>query len=202
MPVVKTRRAEQVDDTRRALLDSAMELFTERGFAATSLDDVVRAARVTKGALYHHFPGGKLALFEAVFVDVDRRLTQQTAAGMPAGASGWDLVELGIDAYLKACRDPAVRRIMFQEGPVALGWARWRELDGCDGRVLLEQVLRSLVAEGVLVDQPVELLARLVFATLGEAGITVAEADDPDAAHREARELLLGLLSGLRRSGA
>ena len=198
MEDVKSRREEQVDATRAALVASALDQFSSAGFAATSLDDVARAARVTKGALYHHFPGGKLALFEAVFVEVDRRLAEQTAAGIPAGATGWDLVEHGLDAYLQACRDPAVRRIMFQEGPVALGWQRWRELDGCEGRQLLELTLRSLVDEGMLVDQPVEMLARLLFTTLGEAGMSVAEADDPDAAPREARELLLGLLSGLR----
>jgi AcrR family transcriptional regulator len=198
MADVKTRRAEQVDETRGALLDGALELFATRGYAATSLDDVCRAARVTKGALYHHFPGGKLVLFEAVFVEVDRRLAERTAAGIPAGARGWDLVEHGLDAYLAACRDPEVRRIVFQEGPVALGWSRWRELDGCEGRVLLETVLQSLVDDGLLDPQPVPLLSRLLFTTLGEAGMSVAEADDPDAAQREARDLLVRLLSGLR----
>jgi AcrR family transcriptional regulator len=198
MDDVKSRREESVDATRTALLDSAREQFVEKGFAATSLDDVVRAARVTKGALYHHFPGGKTALFEAVFVDVDRRLAERTAEGIPPGSSGWALAEDGIDAYLKACADPVVRRIMFQEGPVALGWDRWRELDGCQGRELLEATLQALVDDGLLRPLPLPLLGRLVFSTLGEAGMTVAEADDPDVARAEARALLLGLLSGLR----
>ena len=194
----KSRRAEAVDATRAALLDSGLALFSENGFAATSLDDVVRAARVTKGALYHHFPGGKIALFEAVFVEADRRLAERTAEGIPAGATGWELVETGIDAYLEACSDPVVRRIMFQEGPVALGWKRWRELDGCQGRVLLDVTLASLVEAGELRPQPLDLLSRLVFTTLGEAGMTVADAEDPDAAREQARTLLLGLLGGLR----
>ncbi len=197
MGVVKSRREEAVDATRAALLASATALFAEKGFAATSLDDVAAAARVTKGALYHHFPGGKLALFEAVFVEVDRLLAERTAAGIPPGATGWELVETGLDAYLEACADPVVRRVMFEEGPVALGWARWRELDGCDCRVLLEHSLRELMDQGLIRDQPLDLLARLMFTTLGEAGMSVAEAEDRDAARRQAKALLTGLLRGL-----
>lgn len=198
MDLVKSRREEAVDATRTALLDSALRLFTERGFAGTSLDDVVRDARVTKGALYHHFKGGKLALFEAVFTEVDRRLAEQIAAAVPPDAGPWELVELGLDAYLEACSDAVYRRIMFQEGPVALGWARWRELDGCSSRELLSGAVQGLLDAGEIRPQPIELLTRLLFTTLGEAGMSVAEAEDQQAARAEARTLMLGLLDGLR----
>ena len=198
MGVVKSRREEAVDATRSALLDSALRLFTERGFAATSLDDVVRDARVTKGALYHHFKGGKLALFEAVFEEVDLRLAERIAAAVPPDAGPWELVEAGLDAYLEACADETVRRIMFQEGPVALGYTRWRELDGCSSRDLLSGAVQGLLDAGLIRQQPMELLTRLLFTTLGEAGHSVAEAEDEQAARDEARQLLLGLLDGLR----
>lgn len=198
MESVKSRREEAVDATRAALVDSALRLFTERGFAATSLDDVVRDARVTKGALYHHFKGGKLALFEAVFEEVDLRLAERTAAATPEGGSPWALVHAGLDAYLEACADPVVRRIMFQEGPVALGWSRWRELDGCSSRGLLQGVLQALMDAGEIRPQPLDLLTRLLFTTLGEAGMSVAEAADQDAARAEAKALMIALLEGLR----
>ena len=198
MGLVKSRREEAVDATRSALLDSALRLFTERGFAATSLDDVVRDARVTKGALYHHFKGGKLALFEAVFEEVDLRLAERIAAAVPPDAGPWELVEAGLDAYLEACADDTVRRIMFQEGPVALGYTRWRELDGCSSRDLLAGAVQGLLDAGLIREQPMELLTRLLFTTLGEAGHSVAEAEDEQAARAEARRLLLGLLDGLR----
>lgn len=198
MESVKSRREEAVDATRAALVDSALRLFTERGFAATSLDDVVRDARVTKGALYHHFKGGKLALFEAVFEEVDLRLAERTAAAKPEGGSPWALVHAGLDAYLEACSDPVVRRIMFQEGPVALGWSRWRELDGCSSRGLLQGVLQALMDAGEIRPQPLDLLTRLLFTTLGEAGMSVAEAADQDAARAEAKGLMIALLEGLR----
>ncbi len=65
-----SRRAQYSASTKRALVDVAEELFTENGYAATSLDAIVAGARVTKGALYHHF-SGKQALFEAVFERVE-----------------------------------------------------------------------------------------------------------------------------------
>ena len=198
MGTVKSLREEAVDATRAALLESALRLFTDKGFAGTSLDDVVREARVTKGALYHHFRGGKLELFEAVFAEVDLRLAERTIAAKPQDASPWSALEAGLDAYLEACADPVVRRIMFQEGPVALGWTRWRELDGCNSRELLQGVLQSLMDEGQIRPQPVDLLTRLLFTTLGEAGMSVAEAEDQVAARAEAKALVLGLLDGLR----
>jgi AcrR family transcriptional regulator len=198
METVKTRREEAVDATRAALLDSAEALFAQKGFAATSLDEVAAAARVTKGALYHHFRGGKLALFEAVFEQVDRRLAERIAAAIPPDATLWQLVENGVDAYLEACTDPVVRRIMFQEGPVALGWKRWRELDGCASRELLSLAVTGLLEAGEIRPQPAELLVRLLFTTLGEAGMSVAEAEDQQAAQAEARDLLIALITGLR----
>ena len=198
MEPVKTRREEAVDATRTALLDSAEALFAEKGFAGTSLDEVVTAARVTKGALYHHFRGGKLGVFEAVFARADRRLADRIAEAVPADATLWQLVEVGIDAYLEACTDPVVRRIMFQEGPVALGWKRWRELDGCASRELIAAAVNGLLEAGEIKPQPAALLVRLLFTTLGEAGMSVAEADDQDAARAEARSLLLSFVDGLR----
>jgi AcrR family transcriptional regulator len=198
MGLVKSRREEAVDATRAALLDSAVRLFSDKGFAATSLDDVARDARVTKGALYHHFKGGKTELFEAVFQEVDLRLAERTAAAVPADAGPWELVQAGLDGYLEACSDPVIRRIIFQEGPVALGWARWRELDGCSARELLGSAVQGLLDSGEIRPQPAELLTRLLFTTLGEAGMSVAEAEDQQAARAEAKALILSLMDGLR----
>jgi AcrR family transcriptional regulator len=198
MGIVKSRREEAVDATRAALLESATRLFVERGFAGTSLDDVVRDARVTKGALYHHFRGGKTGLFEAVFTEVDQQLAERVADAMPHDGDIWTLIESGIDGYLQACSDPVIRRIMFQEGPVALGWERWRELDGCSCREILAAGVQGLLDAGEIRPQPTELLTRLLFTTLGEAGHSVAEAEDQERAREQARELILGLVRGLR----
>ena len=66
-------RAEQVTQTRAALIAAGRRLFGENGFRGTSVEDLAREARVTTGALYHHFPT-KTALFEAVFVQAHMEL--------------------------------------------------------------------------------------------------------------------------------
>ena len=84
-----SRRQQYSASTKRALVDVAEELFTEHGYATTSLDAIVAGARVTKGALYHHF-SGKQALFEAVFerVETDASQDHQQGAQGPAGPVG------------------------------------------------------------------------------------------------------------------
>ena len=185
-------------DLRQPLRAGRRGPVRREGLAATSLDEVVSRARVTKGALYHHFRGGKRELFEEVFQDVDRRLAERIAQAVPADATPWQLVESGIDAYLQACTDPVVRRIMFQEGPVVMGWTRWRELDGCASRELLSLAVATLLEAGEIRPQPVGLLTRLLFTTLGEAGMSVADAEDQESARAQARDLLLALVDGLR----
>jgi AcrR family transcriptional regulator len=75
---VKSKKVEQGEATRHALLDAARTLFGEQGYAATSLDEVVSAANVTKGALYHHF-AGKQQLFAAVYEQVKREVSERAA---------------------------------------------------------------------------------------------------------------------------
>jgi AcrR family transcriptional regulator len=67
-PVGRPKRSRSGDgtDTHGVILDRAEELLEERGYAGTSMDDVARAAGLTKGTLYHHFGGGKDALILAV----------------------------------------------------------------------------------------------------------------------------------------
>ncbi|HEY6551144.1 MAG TPA: helix-turn-helix domain-containing protein, partial [Solirubrobacterales bacterium] len=54
---VKRTQAERSKSTRAALLEAARRLFAESGFAAVGTEEIVRAAGVTRGALYHHFNG-------------------------------------------------------------------------------------------------------------------------------------------------
>jgi TetR/AcrR family transcriptional repressor of nem operon len=67
------RRARDPDVTRDKLLKAAFEEFYRRGFQAASLDTILARAKVTKGALYHHFPD-KAALGYAVVDEVVKGL--------------------------------------------------------------------------------------------------------------------------------
>ena len=53
------------DTSRARLIAAAGRLFQERGYAATGLSDILKAAGAPKGSLYHHFPGGKAELTAA-----------------------------------------------------------------------------------------------------------------------------------------
>src|SRR5256714_13039256 len=84
-PVRGTRRADQSQATREALIAAAHGLFAENGFAGVATEEIVRAAGVTRGALYHHFDG-KRELFAAVYEDVERQLVERIAASAMASA--------------------------------------------------------------------------------------------------------------------
>src|SRR5690242_3694099 len=121
-----SRRAQYSASTRRALVDVAQELFAEHGYAATSLDAIVAGADVTKGALYHHF-SGKQALFEAVFERVESEAAQTIQASLKGHRDPWEKALAGLRAFLEVVREPTYRRIVIQEGPAVLGYARFRE---------------------------------------------------------------------------
>src|SRR6188768_3699413 len=131
MPKVPTvpgasRRQQYSASTKRALIDVAQELFTEHGYAATSLDAIVAGAQVTKGALYHHF-SGKQALFESVFERVESQAAKSIHDALKGHRDPWEKALAGLRAFLDVVRQPTYRRIVIQEGPAVLGYARYRE---------------------------------------------------------------------------
>lgn len=191
------RRQEYSSSTRRALLDCAAELFAERGYAGTSLDEVVSAARVTKGALYHHFKG-KLALFEAVFERTEAEAVKTINSAVRRQRDPWDKAMTAVSAFLDVCQEPAYRRIVMQEGPVALGFDRWRESEerSTYGLVhdLVHRVLRQYDIEGSLLST----FTRIFYGAMSSAGIAVSEAEDPEEASREVATVISLMLAGLR----
>src|SRR5207237_5538535 len=124
---------------------------------------------LARGALYHPV-GGKQGLFRGVVEEVE---AEMIAAVRQAGAEErdpWRRMLGGIGAFLDACLTPRYRRIVLQEGPAALGWNRWREIDERYALALVRAPLARLMNAGVLRRQPVGLLARVVLAALTEAG--------------------------------
>jgi AcrR family transcriptional regulator len=193
-----TRRAENTQATRAALVDAARELFAQRGFAAVSTEEIVRRARVTRGALYHHFTG-KEGLFEAVFEQVEGDLTERIAAEAMQAAEPWDAMRSGAQAFLDACLDPAVQRITLLDAPSVLGWERWREIGQRYGLGLVQATLQAAMDAGQIESQPVRPLAHILIGALDEAAMLVARADDVQATRREVGEALERYLQALRR---
>ena len=175
MTEVKSRREMYSEATRAALLDEATTLFAERGYAGTSLEDVASASQVTRGAVYHHF-ASKQALFEAVLELQEARATEVVVAAAAAVPDPWDAAIRALDAYLQRCCDPVYGRLVWVEGPAALGWRRWRECEQNYAYGLVERFIRDLVDGGYLDGMGFDTLVQFSFWMLGGAGLAVAEA--------------------------
>jgi AcrR family transcriptional regulator len=198
MVTVRSRRLEYSESTRQALVDSAVELFTKKGYANTSLDAIARRARVTKGALYHHF-SGKQALFEAAFDAVETSVLTRLTELLERPGDPWQKAMDGAREYIKICLEPTYQRIVIHEGPVVMGWERWREAEDHFSFGLIKGSVEQLVAAGLVVSEvPVEVTARLLFGALSAAATMIAEADDQKRASTEAGTAITQILESLR----
>jgi AcrR family transcriptional regulator len=195
-PSQKRTQAERTEATRAALIAAARRLFADRGYADVAMEEVVAAAGVTRGALYHHF-GGKRELFEAVFEQVEQEITEDIAAKALSGRDPLDALRAGTRAFLDHCLDPEMQRIALLDAPAVLGWERWREIGGRYGLGLTEATLAAGIEAGVIAPLAPRPLAHLLMGALDEAAMAVARADDPEAAREEMVTVLDGLLDGL-----
>lgn len=171
-------RAGQRERTRRTLVARSRRLFAERGYADVGLAEIVAAASVTKGALYHHF-SGKADLFRAVLDEVQGEVAAAVAARADAYADPWEQLTAGCRAFLTASTAPDVQRIMLVDGPAVLGWNEWRALDEASSARHLHEALSALVAAGVLPEQPVAPVARLLSGAMNEAALWLAGSSSP-----------------------
>lgn len=197
---VKRTQAERSGATRAALIDAARPLFAERGYAGVGTEEIVRAAGVTRGALYHHFEG-KRELFEAVYEQIEIELAERIASGaLQANASSpLAAMKAGAEMFLLAATDPETQQIVLLDGPSVLGWDRWREIATEHGLGLIEATLQAAVEAGEIDSQPVRPLAHVLMGALDEAAMLVARADDAERMRAEVGRTLDALLDGLSR---
>jgi AcrR family transcriptional regulator len=197
-PGERRRQSERSESTRAALIDAARQLFAQRGYADVGTEEIVRAAGVTRGALYHHF-SGKRDLFETVYERLEAELAARIAAGaLEANAqSPLEAMWAGADMFLEACTEPEAQRIALLDGPAVLGWDRWREIGAKHGLGLIEGTLQAAVDAGAIVAQPVRPLAHVLMGALDEAALLVARADDPEEMRAEVGRTLRFVLDSL-----
>ena len=191
------RREADAQATRDALIRAALELFTKRGYARVGTEEIVARAKVTRGALYHHFED-KRDLFRAVFERVEAELMERIGATMEAVDDPWELMVAGMRSFLDACEEPAVKQISLTDAPAVLGWQEWREIDNRHGLGLTRAALQGAVDAGVLRPIAVEPMAHLFVAALSEAAFVIAHADHPRKARAEVEQALRQLVEGLR----
>ena len=193
---VKPLRVRQAEATRSLLLDVARQNFTEHGYAATSIDDIIRDAGVARGALYHHFPG-KEALFRAVYETVEGEVVARVLQAAASQPSPWDAVRAGLSTFLDACLEPSFRRIVVLDS-VSVLQTKVLEV-GIDPVELpmLRTVLTPLLGTSTFGGMAIDALTYVALGGLYGASLYIARASDPRAARAEVDLVLDTLVRGL-----
>ena len=197
MQVTKERRSnrDRTETTRRDLIAAARKLFTEKSYAETSTPEIVAAAGVTRGALYHHF-ADKQALFRAVleqeWEDVASEI--ENAFG-PDGTDPRSALMAGSDAYFAAMRVPGRTRLLLLDGPAVLGRAVLDEMDSRHGNRTLREALLAMMEAGSMQQLPIGPLTELLGAAFDRAALAI-ETGAPAADYRKT---LTALIDGLGR---
>lgn len=192
-------RRSQNATTRRALIEVAAKLFAQQGYAGTSLDAIVSGARVTKGALYHHF-SGKQAVFEAVFETVEQEASQKIKKALKRSKDPWEKASLGLRAFLDVVQDRAYQRVVIQEGPAVLGYERFREREERYSYGLVQDIVRTVLSASTynLSQEMVDTFSQIFFGAMSAAGEAVTSAQDATVATARVEAALGFILTGLR----
>ncbi|HME48842.1 TetR/AcrR family transcriptional regulator [Mycobacterium sp.] len=197
-PATRRTQAQRTATTRAALLKNARKLFADKGFADISTQAIVKAAGVTRGALYHQF-SDKAALFAEVHEEVEREIVAEIVERIMA-ASPSDPVEamrLGARLFLDRCAAPDVQRIVLIDAPAVLGWDQWRAVGAKYGLGVIEGMLAQAIEEGAIPEQPPRASAHVLLGALDEAALYVSRAADPDRAKEEMYEVCDRILYGI-----
>jgi AcrR family transcriptional regulator len=167
--------------TRVHLIEVATRLFAARGYDGTSIEAVLTEAGVSRGSLYHHFPG-KDALFWAVLEGVGARVAQRGAEAARDAQDPVAALRAGGLAWIRMAGDQDVRQIMLIDAPAVLGWQRWRELDEQGPLGEIKTALAYAAEAGSIERRHVDTFAHIVLAAANEVAMMIARADDPAAA--------------------
>jgi AcrR family transcriptional regulator len=193
----RSRRDEYTEATRQALLGAGREAFAGEGYQAAGIETISRAARVTRGAFYHHFEDKK-ALFDAVVVAMQAEATAKVNESSRGERTTWDRMMRGIDAYLDVCLEPAYARIVIQEAPAVLGNARFREIEEAYPMALLIASLTALQRQGDIEFEDIDLLGRMVDAMICKVALLLPEAKNPKKLRERSLKIINSLLAALR----
>lgn len=194
---VAKRRTETMEENRAKLVMAARKAFAERGFAASSMDELTASVGLTRGALYHNF-GDKKGLLAAVVAQMDGEMAQRAKADAAHASDDWErLLAEGV-AYIKMALDPEVRRIVLLDGPAFLGDpAQWPSQNNCLEST--RQTVKKMLERGVLKAVDADAAAHMLNSAAMNAALWVAASNDPEKALPRIREVFTQLASGLRK---
>jgi len=193
--MVTKRRTETMEENRAKLVMAARKAFAERGFAASSMDELTASVGLTRGALYHNF-GDKKGLLVAVVAQMDGEMAQRAKADAAHASDDWErLLAEGV-AYIKMALDPEVRRIVLLDGPAFLGDpAQWPSQNNCLEST--RQTIQKMLERGVLKAVDADAAAHMLNSAAMNAALWVAASNDPEKALPSIIEVFTQLASGL-----
>jgi AcrR family transcriptional regulator len=192
-------QAARSETTTEQLVAAARELFANKGFAATSIEDIVTAAGVTRGAMYHHFTN-KEELFAAVFQREERILSDRIHAAALKKKGAWEQLKSGCDEFLLACTEHDIQQISLIDAPAVLGSRRVQEIQAPHSLKMISYSIEKAIEEGVLRKRPAMPLAQLILGALCQAATVTARSDDDVATVKQMRRELQSLLDALEKS--
>ena len=200
--MVRRTQTQRAATTREALLAAARQLFTERGYDDVGTEEIVRAAGVTRGALYHHY-GDKASLLEAVYNRIEAESTERVARIVLDSDlhSPLAAMKAGIAAFLEECEKPELRQVALHDAPAVLGWERWREIGLRFGFGLVQATLQAAIEAGQIEAQPVGPLAHLLLGAIDEGAMLVARAADDGQTRAQVGASVARFLGALRTQG-
>ena len=189
---VRRSNRDRTEATRADLIAAARKLFIEKSYAETGTPEIVAAAGVTRGALYHHF-ADKQALFAAVVEQEAAVVAQEIDRASPPSLFARDALVAGSDAYLAAMRLPGRTRLLLLDGPAVLGRAAMDAIDNRHGNRSLREGLVAAMREQSLIRLPADALTALFAAAFDRAALAV----EAGASAEDYRAVLMALIDGL-----
>jgi AcrR family transcriptional regulator len=188
-------RSEHVEATRRAVLAAARSLFGATGYAQTSVEQIAAAARVTKGAVYHHF-ASKEALFRAVHAEVEAEAQARAVAARDPERPAIDQIVAMVNGYLDAALDEEIRRITLIDGPALLGLEPDLPTDAQAQVDAVRSFVAAAIGSGEIVDVDPGLLTDLIGGLALQGALLIARSTDPDVTRAGLGSAIDALLRG------
>jgi AcrR family transcriptional regulator len=186
----KSRKEQNFDATRAALMAVARKHFARDGYSDAEIAAIAADARVTTGAVYHHF-ANKKGLFIAVAEDLEAEILR-TAASV-TGDDAWQRLIRGFEKLIDLCAAPAVQRIVFVEAPQVVGPEAWRKIELQYAFGTLRNVLTALQDAGIIKPYPIDLIARTLLALLHETSAELARSKHDPAVRTQISEMVAGM---------
>lgn len=191
--MVRRTRAE-MEETRATLLVIARKVFSDRGYADTSMDDLTAQANLTRGALYHHF-GDKKGLLAAAVEQIDAEMDLRLQAISDAADDEWEGFRSRCRAYLEMALEPEIQRIVLRDAKAVLGGASPDSQRHCVES--MRRLIDSLMQSGIVAQADSQALASLIYGSLAEAAFWIADGEDGNTRLEQGVVALELLLRGL-----